>query len=267
MTQARWIVLMTAALVSCGGAKPHASDVAEEPVSHDPEKPPPDTDSDGGSDTPASGTAGGDETPAEAPKTNPCNGFEMDLMAALIQSACEVPNPKPDDKARDLKGKLEVTAMASMNRIPPGGHVDLIVTFTNKTTGLMPLDFLVDPMPRFQVEAYTGKHPHRVDVPPGSPPKVPAGTAPREPGAPSTARITLAANGHASVKLGWDATKMRWAPEKLKGTPPEQGYPRAAAGPLPKGKYVLRVVTPLIGIFEGIDHEMSAPKTVVDVGN
>jgi hypothetical protein len=77
--------------------------------------------------------------------------------------------------------------------------------------------------------------------------------------------VTLVANGKGWVRLGWDATRMRWAPEKLKGTPPEQGYPRVPAGPLPKGKYAIRVVTPLIGVFEGVDHELSAPRTSVDV--
>jgi hypothetical protein len=120
-------------------------------------------------------------------------------------------------------------------------------------------------MPRFQIEVYSAKTAKRMDLPSPNPPKLPSGMAPREPGTPSTARVTLAANGTGTVQLGWDATKMKWAPEKLTGTPPEQGYPRVAAGPLPKGRYNIRVVTPLIGIFEGVDHEISAPRTVIDV--
>jgi hypothetical protein len=58
---------------------------------------------------------------------------------------------------------------------------------------------------------------------------------------------------------------MKWAPEKLKGTPPEKGYPRSPAGPLPKGKYSVRVVTPLANVFEGVDHEVSAPRVEVVV--
>jgi hypothetical protein len=201
-----------------------------------------------------------------APKASPCTGFEMDLMDALGQSACEVPNPKPDDKPIDVKGKLEVTALSTANKVVPGGHDDIIVTFTNKSAAPLPLLFLIDPLPRFQVEAYRVKGAVRVDLPPGNQPSVPDNLH-REPSQPGTARITLAPNGKATVKVGWDATKMRWAPEKLRGTPPEQGYPRAAAGPLPKGKYVLRVVTPLIGVFEGIDHEVSAPRTPIEVGN
>jgi hypothetical protein len=59
--------------------------------------------------------------------------------------------------------------------------------------------------------------------------------------------------------------KMKWAPEKFKGTPPERGFPRAPAGPLAKGKYVVKVVTPLVGVAEGVDHEVSAPKVEIEV--
>jgi hypothetical protein len=76
----------------------------------------------------------------------------------------------------------------------------------------------------------------------------------------------LAANGTAKMPLVWEANKTKWAPEKLKGTPPEKGYPRASAGPLPKGKYTLRVVTPLVGFFEGIDHEVTQPKAALEIG-
>jgi len=62
----------------------------------------------------------------------------------------------------------------------------------------------------------------------------------------------------------WEAVRTRWAPEKYAGTPPEMGFPRVSAGPLGKGKYKLRVVTPLTNIFEGTDKEISAPK--IDIG-
>jgi hypothetical protein len=59
---------------------------------------------------------------------------------------------------------------------------------------------------------------------------------------------------------------MKWAPEKVRGTPPERGYPRTAAGPLPKGKYMVRVVTPLVNVMEGSEKEISAPKVPIEVG-
>jgi hypothetical protein len=219
-------------------------------------------DDDASADDDAGTSAAGDG----AAKPSPCTGFEMDLLDALGQSACEVPNPKPDDKPVDVKGKLQITALSTANKVVPGGHDDIIVTFTNKSTDPLPLLFLIDPLPRFQIEVYRVKGSVRVDLPPGNQPSIPDDLR-REPSAPGTARITLAPNGKATVKLGWDATKMRWAPEKLRGTPPEAGYPRVPAGPLPKGKYILRIVTPLIGVFEGIDHEVSAPRTPIEVGN
>ena len=51
----------------------------------------------------------------------------------------------------------------------------------------------------------------------------------------------------------------------MKGTPPELGYPTAPAGPLPKGVYTLKVITPLTGIFEGMDKEVSTVRTTVTV--
>ncbi len=255
MTRSTWTCIAVLAsltvIPACGGKPKKPAETAENSDKHD-------------EDAAAADDAGATAAADGAAKPSPCTGFEMDLLEALGQSACEVPNPKPDDKPVDVKGKLAVTAMSVGNKVVPGGHADLIVTFTNKSTGPLPLSFLIDPLPRFQVEAYRLKGAVRVDLPPGNQPAIPDGMN-REPSAPGTAKITLAPNGKATVKLGWDATKMRWAPEKLKGTPPEQGYPRAPSGPLPKGQYVLRVVTPLIGIFEGVDHEISAPRTQIEV--
>jgi hypothetical protein len=77
--------------------------------------------------------------------------------------------------------------------------------------------------------------------------------------------VTLVAQGTGKLVVPWEAVRTKWAPEKFKGTPPEMGYPRSPAGPLAKGKYRLRVVTPLTGVFEGIDKEVSAPKVEIGV--
>jgi hypothetical protein len=243
---------------ACGGSKPEPK-VGQEPsgTTDSTASASSDTDADGGA-TPVSIDNAADPN---KPDTT-CTGFEMDFMTALNKSACEVQNAKSEPK--DLKAVLDVKVLTD-TRVAPGGHADVTVTFTNKSPNLLPLDFVIDPTARFQIEIYNAKTNKRIDMPPGKPPKLPAGMAPREPGAQSTARVTLAANGKGTVKLGWDATRMRWAPEKLKGTPPEQGYPRVAAGPLPKGKYTLRVVTPLTAVMEGVDHEISAPKTIIEV--
>jgi hypothetical protein len=160
---------------------------------------------------------------------------------------------------------LEVKVSVNPPKVAPGAHADVLVTFTNKSTSNLPLFFTIDPMPRFEIETYTAKG-NRVDKPKNEPPPLPAGMPPREPGEQKTARMVLAPNGVARMALGWDAVKMRWAPEKLKGTPPEKGYPRAPAGSLPKGKYSLKVVTPLTNVYEGIDHEVSQPRADVVVG-
>jgi hypothetical protein len=212
-------------------------------------------------DKPAPGSA----DDSAGPKKDECSAFEIsNLEEVLLKSACEVPNPKPEDKLMDAKN-VEVKVVTNGVKVTPGGHMDVTVIFTNKTKDVLPLLFTIDPMPRFEVQAYDTKG-NRIDMPKNNPPALPAGVAPRVPGEPHTARVVLAANGSAKMSLGWDANKTKWAPEKLKGTPPEKGYPRAPAGPLGKGKYQLRVVTPLIGVFEGIDHEVTQPRTPIEVG-
>jgi hypothetical protein len=209
---------------------------------------------------------GGPSAEADAgPKASPCSGFEMDLGTALMASSCEVENPKSDVKPFETKGKLDIKVSVSMGAVAPGGHVDLTVLMTNKTAQPIALDFTLDPTPRFVIEAYDSTGKKRVDLPPGNPPALPKGMAPREATIHNTSRITIVPNGTAKMLVGWDAVRTKWAPEKLKGTPPEMGYPRAPAGPLPKGKYMLRVVTPLVGVFEGLDKEVSAPKVEISV--
>ena len=251
-----WMAAVAIGSLGCGGKHPPAK-AAEEATGSDSTS----SEDDGGSASLGQGDEKGDSG-----KPSPCTGFDMDLVAALEQSACEVQNPKPDEKPRDLKNVLDVKLMALGNSVVPGGHVDLVLTFTNKSTDLLPLSFTIDPLPRFPIEVYTVKGGRRVDLPAAPQPTIPSSMS-REASPPGVARVTLAANGKATVRLAWDAKKMRWAPEKLKGTPPEEGYPRAPAGPLPKGKYMLRVVTPLLGVFEGIDHEMSAPRAPIEVSN
>lgn len=218
----------------------------------------------GGSGGEGGGGGGGDEG---KPKGASCSGGDVDLMGALIQSACEVPNAKAGDKPVDVKGRLDVKVATGSAKVAPGGKVDVVVTFTNKGKDPLPLDFILDPTPRFVIEAYNEKGTKRVDMPPGNPPPPPKGESEAAPATQGTARVTLTPNGVARVRLSWDAHKTRWAPEKFKGTPPEMGYPRSPAGPLPKGRYMLRVVTPLTNVAEGGEHDVSAPKAFVEVGS
>jgi hypothetical protein len=251
------MLLFPLAIGGCGGTKTPpktADDEAPAEASSDSKEP--------ASSTPAPGS--GDDKAGKGSASS-CSGFELDLMAALNESACEVPNVKPDSNAANMKDSLAVTAFADSARVPPGGHASILVTYTNKKDKPITLDFLIDPTPRFSVEAYNLKTNKRVDLPATPEPKPHPGDPPRETTEPGVARVTLTANGKATVHVGWDAMKTRWAPEKLKGTPPEMGYPRVPAGNLPKGKYSLRIVTPLTNVFEGVDHEVSAPRTTIDV--
>jgi hypothetical protein len=258
------------ASTACGSKKPAqaADDTGMAPSS---ERPKNDTAIKPGDNKPGDGSgggAGGDEGgEAKKPdaKKDECTGIDIgNLEETLNKVSCETGNPKPDDKVIEPKDKLVVVASTSTPKVTPGQHLDLVVTYTNKTKAPMTLLFRIDPTPRFDVEAYDAKN-KRVDMPAGQPPPLPKGVSPREPGEPKTAKVTLAPGGNARVRVGWDAVKTKWAPEKVRGTPPEKGYPRAPAGPLPKGKYTLRVVTPLIGVLEGGEKEVSAPKVEVEV--
>jgi hypothetical protein len=196
---------------------------------------------------------------APGPLKKECAGFEVDLQSELSKAACEVER-KADEKLLETKDVLEVKAIANPAKVAPGGRVDVIVTFTNKKKGgTVPLSFTVNPFPKFEIEAYDAKG-RRVDVPSSSPPSPSPQVAEEK-----TARVTLSENGKGFVALGWDAVKTRWAPEKVKGAAIGASYPRVATGPLPKGKYTLKVITPLVGVFEGIDHEISNPKVEIEI--
>ena len=79
--------------------------------------------------------------------------------------------------------------------------------------------------------------------------------------------VGRATNGTAKLTLKWDAVKYKWASaDRAKGALPGHGYPKDPAGPLKKGAYILRVITPLTGVFEGVDHDVSQPRVQVTVG-
>lgn len=249
-----FILALALAAAACGGKK-------------DAQNPSADT-GDAGDDENAgafgSETDGGTEK--AAPKRDVCVGFDIgNLEDLLAKSDCEVPNAKPETLENpDVKGKLEVTLASSPTKVAPGGKADLVVTFTNKTKDSMTLHFRIDPLARFETETYDAKK-KRADMPPGNPPPPPKGHSAPPPAEVKVAKVTVAANGSARVSVPWQAVKMKWAPDKVRGTAVEKGYPRVPAGPLPKGKYTVKVVTPLIGVFEGGDHEVSSPSVDIEV--
>lgn len=217
-------------------------------------------------ETKAAGADGG--APVAAEKKDVCQGFSISNLEEMLgKQDCEVPDKNPLTLENpDLKGKLEVKLTASPTKVAPGAKTDFQVTFTNKTKDPMPLYFRIDPVARFELEAYDSKGKSRVDMPKGNPPPPPKGMTPPPPAEAKVARVTLTPNGSASARVSWDAVAMKWAPEKVRGVASEKGFPRKPAGNLPKGKYQVKMVTPLIGVFEGGEHEVSAPKVDIEVG-
>jgi hypothetical protein len=254
------IFVLAAAMMSCGGAKKDAN----APSGDDMDAGSSDGTSTGEGDANDGGapaTSGGDDTAKKSAAI--CTGFDIDLMQVLGQSACEL--VKPDDKQRDPKGVLEVKLTTSAGKVAPGAHVDLVVTMTNKGKDPLQLDFVLDPTARFSTEVYDKKG-KRVDIPSKAPPALPADIAERAATPQTMARIHLLPNGSAHAQLGWDAVTMKWAPDKVRGTPPEMGYPRVPAGKLGKGHYYVHLVTPLTNVLEGADKEVSSPNVEIEVG-
>jgi hypothetical protein len=255
-------LLVLAAAAACGGAKKGADTPANTEEA---------TEGDGGA---TESTASQDSTPTSsrpAPgddttkKPASCGGFEIpDLASVLSQAACEVGSPNPNEQ-KDLKGALEIKVVPDSPRIGPGSTSTITVTFKNKGKGDLPLNFIVDPEPHFDFEVYTLKG-SRVDAPSGTAPSLPPEVANAAVPEPRIARVTLSQLGTAKLTLKWNAVKYKWASkEHAKGALPGHGYPRDPAGPLPKGAYILRVITPLTNVFEGVDHELSQPRVQITV--
>jgi hypothetical protein len=206
---------------------------------------------DGGTTTtPNSGTP-------SAAKESACTSDDFESLDDALKQ-CESKMPRGGDVPNGMRDKLEVRVTSSTPSITPGGRADLTLTLKNKSSEPLPLYFTGDPTPRFEVEAVDTKG-RRVDLPAGKPPKSPSVPA-RD---VKAARITLTPGGTARVKIPWDAVKTRWAPEKAK-TWEGRGYPRAPSGSLGPGKYTLRIVVPLVGVFE--KGELETPKVPMEVG-
>jgi hypothetical protein len=273
MKLVRWCspLALAVAFAACGGSKP-----AQEPENSE-------TSSDDAGAGAGAGPGGGsadqpastDSTPTSSTpvagddakkKPTPCGGFDIpDLLSVISQAACEVDGAKPDSQQKDMKGVLEVHVVPDSPRIAPGSSASVTVTFKNKGKTDLPLDFIVDPEPRFDFEVYTLKG-SRADAPKGDAPALPPEVANASAPEPKIARVTLAQQGTAKLTLKYEAVKYKWAPkERAKGALPGHGYPKEAAGPLPKGTYILRVIMPLTNVFEGVDHDVSQPRAQITV--
>jgi hypothetical protein len=204
-----------------------------------------------------------DDTEKEA---MPCSGMNIpNLLASISQATCEVSGAAAARKTRATKDVLDVVVTPDSPKVAPGSTATISVVFTNKGRTKLPLDFTVDPDPRFTFEVYTPKG-VRVDKPVGKEPALPAAMDDAPATDSRTARVVLDPRGKAKLVLPWQAVRYKWAPkEKAKGALPGRGYPREPAGPLPRGKYVLRVITPLANVDDGADHELSHPRMSIEI--
>ncbi|MDB4942359.1 MAG: hypothetical protein JWP97_1893 [Labilithrix sp.] len=206
---------------------------------------------DGGASTaPNSGT-----NPASA-KEAACTMAEIDSLAESLRG-CDVPMPKPAELTPGLADKLELSVTTNTPSVQPGGRVDVTLTMKNRTADPLTLYFSGEGKIRFEVEAYDAKGARRIDIPNGKPPK---NAFP--PGRPTkVARIILLGGGSARVRVPWDATKSRWAPEKVRSWD-GKGAARAPMGEMIIGKYQLRVALPLLTPEKG---DLDTPKVPIDI--
>ncbi|MBS2016696.1 MAG: hypothetical protein JST00_27680 [Deltaproteobacteria bacterium] len=196
-------------------------------------------------------------TPVPGTKEAACTGGDFEDLLESLKS-CEGPAPKASELASNIKDKLEIRLNASTLSTTPGGRVDLTITMRNKSNEPLPLFFTLDPMLRVDFETSDPKG-RRVDQPTGKPPKA------TTPSVSKTAKIVLVPTGTARIKIPWDAMKQKYAPERAAGWA-GKGPPRAPNGALPIGKYTIKVLIPLIGVFEGKD-ALDAPKLPIEVSN
>src|SRR6185436_17084588 len=128
----------------------------------------------------------------------------------LTNKTCEV--DAHADAPQNVKDALEVKVTSSTPQIVPGGRVDILITYRNKSSKPLNLTFVLDPSPRFDADVYD-KAGKQVGINAPTPPK--PKKAPPPP--PKTwSRITITPGGIAKMKTGWTASSFRWATELLK---------------------------------------------------
>lgn len=179
------------------------------------------------------------------PKGCPVNDTE-EIADWLKNDKCKIPASEAD-RTPGLNEKLEWKLTASTPEISAGGRVDLVLSVKNKSSETVSLVFTVDG-PGFFVQTFDAKG-KRVGQPSGKP-KPPTGVTVEDDGA-RTVKLVVGSGGTLKTKLYFDAVKLRWAPEKIEGSFTTSGtFPTVSAGPLPPGKYLVRIASSLNGVSE-----------------
>ncbi len=240
--------------VSACAAPPKRKPIEMEPIGTVPNVPRTVDEGDGGATTtPNSGT----------PLTGVGNGKESACQSADFESVvdafktCEAPTPKSGELPTGYRDKLEIRVVPNPTTIPAGGHVDVSITLRNKSQDPLPLYVSGDPASHIDIDVFDAKG-RRADLPSGKAPKSP----PAPPRDVKVARLVLLPGGVARMLARWEAVRTKWAPDKARSWE-GKGPPRAPAGPLPAGKYTLRVSLPLLGVFD--KGEIDAPKVPIEV--
>lgn len=169
-------------------------------------------------------------SPEGAASTGAGCALEGADLAEVFRAACEADEGTSPPTAWK---ELEVSAQAAAGHVKAGASVDVEVTLRNR--GAEPLSFALAGLaePSFDLATADARG-RRVDVPAGKTPKV-KGAATLK-----TYVVTLAPGQAARGRATWEAAKMRWAPERAKEVG-DHPFPRAAAGPLAPGRYVVVV--------------------------
>lgn len=184
----------------------------------------------------------------------PCSGTRVELGAALSRRECERCKVRePRFFAPLVAPELVVTPP----RADAGGEVAVRAVLRNRTGEPLELPFVWHAGPMFVVSAKDAAG-QPAGEPKGPPPPSPGGF---RPGPPYLVCITLAPGGVAYVERKWQAVQRRWVTTEppLPGGPP----PSEPAGPLPPGRYRLRLQTMLqVG---GGELAIGAPSAWLDV--
>jgi hypothetical protein len=175
------------------------------------------------------------ETPGEKKTAmdGPCGGKQVPIGLVMGRRECEekchVSGP-----LKGIEGRLEVGAA----QVAPGGEVKLRAVFRNSTRATVVLPFVwhAGPMNQITVIDANGRP---VEVEGTRPTLSAAGGG--LPGPPYLVCLQLAGGGEATLDHIWRAVRWRYG----QGRGPMGAPIQEVAGPLPKGRYQLRLVTML----------------------
>lgn len=190
-------------------------------------------------------------TPVEGAPGTATSGcpLEGSDLSEVFRAACEV-EPSALATTTTLWKDLEVSAQPAAPQVKAGAAVDVEITLKNRGAEPLSLALAGAAEPTFELAASDARG-RRVDVPAGKVPKAKGGP-PRK-----VYVLILAAGQVARGRAVWEASKMRWAPERVKDAG-DRPFPRVAAGPLVPGRHGVVVHPPFAAPPTGKERPPSA---------